>query len=201
MSTRRVWSSTLSPGSSGGCSKVRQDWWKTLVPEWWDWFYRCKAGWDIFRQQRCSNFIRIKRNNFASSWWLFEGALWIEPALSIELYADRFGVLANNCGKTQPAFCCMSSFMAELWEAWVSLQTCFPFWHSHRVTWQWASYMTDMAFFECPGGVKATLQLLMRAAEAAETRTGVAMGCLEQVNKAQCHDMSWLFFCYFWVII
>lgn len=61
MSTRRVRSSTLSPGSSGGCSKIRQDRWKTLVPELWDWFYRCKAGWDIFRQQRCSNFIRIKK--------------------------------------------------------------------------------------------------------------------------------------------
>ena len=111
--------------------------------------------------------------------------------------------------KTQPAFCfcCMSSFMAELWEAWVSLQTCFPFWQSHRVTLTMgmlpvtSPLLTDMAFFECPGGVNATLELLMRAAEAAETRTGVAMGCLEQANKVQCHDMSWLFFCYFWVII
>ena len=50
--------------------------------------------------------------------------------------------------------------------------------------------LTDVAFFECPGGVKATLELLMRAAEAAETCTGVAMGCLEKVNKVQCHDMS-----------
>ena len=68
----------------------------------------------------------IKRNNIASR-SLFEGALWIEPALSIELYADRFGVLANNDGKTQAAFCCTSSFMAKLWEAWVSLQTRFPY--------------------------------------------------------------------------
>eukprot|EP00434_Breviolum_minutum_P025150 symbB.v1.2.022217.t2/scaffold1962.1/size110877/3 len=51
------------------------------------------------------------------------GALWIEPALSIELYADRFG------------------------------------------------------------GVQATLELLMRAAEAAETRTGVAMGFIVAAER------------------
>lgn len=51
------------------------------------------------------------------------GALWIEPALSIELYADRFG------------------------------------------------------------GVKATLELLMKAAEAAETRTGVAIGFIVAAER------------------